>query len=89
MYLKLITLGLCLRQDIWILPGLPSEGVLMGALFNDLAAFKTGLLNMLARPDPQFAVSDIVPVKLYPRCFDIIHSRDAREVFRKALNRLG
>jgi len=55
--------------------------------FDDLARLQQGLAAMLAQPGPQFAALEIVPGARYPQRYDYIHSRDAREAFRAALNR--
>ena len=54
--------------------------------FRDLSGFEAGLGGMLAAEGPQFAALEIVPGAEYPMRYDFIHSREARERFRAALN---
>ena len=57
--------------------------------FNDLQGFKDGVPGMLEAAGPQFAALEIVPGAAYPQRYDYIHSREARETFRAALDRPG
>jgi sulfopyruvate decarboxylase subunit beta len=54
--------------------------------FDDLQTFKQALGEMLEASGPQFASLEIVPGEVYPQRYDYIHSREARETFRDALN---
>ena len=54
--------------------------------FDDLTLLESGLGNMLAAKGPQFASLEIVPGEAHPQRYDYIHSRQARETFREALN---
>ena len=58
---------------------------------DDLDAFSADLPQLLADPGPQFTALEITPGAAHPQRYDYIHSREARESFRKALNsdRLG
>jgi sulfopyruvate decarboxylase subunit beta len=66
-----------------------SAGYRAAATFDDLAAFKAGLPDILAAPGPQFAALEILAGQAYPQRYDYIHSHAARETFRQALNRSG
>jgi len=54
--------------------------------FNDLKALRDALPGILKRKGPQFAEFRVVPGAPYPQQYNYIHSRDARETFRRALN---
>ena len=56
--------------------------------FDNLEEFERGLASMMDLSGPQFASLEIVPGENYPQRYDYIHSREARETFRKALNRV-
>ena len=53
--------------------------------FNDIEMFKSTVGNFLKTPGPAFAVMKIESGKPYPRDYDYIHSAEARERFRVAL----
>jgi thiamine pyrophosphate-dependent acetolactate synthase large subunit-like protein len=54
--------------------------------FNDLDAFGSALPEILGSPGPQFTALEIVPGESYPRDYAYIHSAEARQTFRDALN---
>jgi phosphonopyruvate decarboxylase len=54
--------------------------------FDDLLSFKQALGHMLAAKGPRFASLEVVSGEAYPQRYDYIHSREARETFRTALN---
>ncbi|NNE81248.1 MAG: thiamine pyrophosphate-binding protein [Silicimonas sp.] len=54
--------------------------------FSDLNDFEDNLDAILDRPGPQLAELQIVPGAPYPQRYDYIHSSEARETFRRALN---
>ena len=54
--------------------------------FDELTDFESGIGEIFAKNGPQFASLAIVPGASYPQRYDYIHSREARETFRKALN---
>lgn len=56
------------------------------ARFDALGSFTAALPDLIAAPGPQFAALDIVPGAPHPRNYDYIHSAEARETFRRALN---
>ncbi len=66
-----------------------SAGYQTATTCDDLAGFELGLPGFLSASGPQFAALEIVPGAAHPQRYDYIHSRDARERFRAALNRLG
>ena len=53
---------------------------------DDFPELNHTLGDMLAKSGPQFASLEIVPGETYPPRYDYIHSREARETFRNALN---
>lgn len=55
--------------------------------FTQLDAFEATLPNLLSSDGPVMAVLKTVPGKAYPRDYDYIHSDEARQKFRDALNR--
>jgi sulfopyruvate decarboxylase subunit beta len=55
--------------------------------FSDLDCFCSELPGLLEMPGPQMAVLEIVPGTPYPRDYAYIHSAEARQSFRTALNR--
>ena len=65
-----------------------SSGYRQARDFDDLSELTRGLDAMLAQDGPQFASLEIVPGETYPQRYDYIHSREARETFRRALNRV-
>jgi phosphonopyruvate decarboxylase len=54
--------------------------------FDDLEALTAGLPGTLAAPGPQMTVLEITPGAPYPRDYAYIHSAEARDRFRTALN---
>ena len=58
---------------------------------DDLGAFTSDLPALLTQPGPQFTALEITPGAAHPQRYDYIHSRAARDSFRKALtsDRLG
>ena len=55
--------------------------------FTQLDTFEATLPNLLSSDGPVMAVLKTVPGKAYPRDYDYIHSDEARQKFRDALNR--
>ena len=55
--------------------------------FDDLDRFRDALPGILSESGPQMAALEIVPGAPHPRNYDYIHSAEARETFRRALNR--
>ena len=53
--------------------------------FNDLALFKSGVADFLAKPGPALAVMHIEAGEDYPRDYAYIHSAAARQSFKQAL----
>ena len=56
--------------------------------FDDLGSLASALPEVLHTPGPQMSVLKIVPGDAYPRDYAYIHSAEARQGFRKALNKL-
>ena len=56
--------------------------------FDDLDNFASVLPEVLRTRGPQMSVLKIVPGDAYPRDYAYIHSAEARQSFRKALNKL-
>ena len=54
--------------------------------FVDLDEFENKVAANLQAPGPQMSVLDVVKGEEFPRNYSYIHSREARETFRKALN---
>ena len=54
--------------------------------FDTLDALTEGLPEVFGRPGPQMSVLEIRPGASYPLAYDYIHSAEARETFRAALN---
>ena len=55
--------------------------------FDDLDSLAAALPEVLRNPGPQMSVLKIVPGDAYPRDYAYIHSAEARQSFRTALNR--
>ncbi len=55
--------------------------------FDDLHGLAAAVPEVLRTPGPQMSVLKIVPGDAYPRDYAYIHSREARDTFREALNR--
>lgn len=63
-----------------------AAGYRMSAACSDLDAFQRVLDSAFHQPGPCFAALEIRPGAPYPRDYGFIHSAEARETFRKALN---
>ncbi|MBE1285223.1 MAG: thiamine pyrophosphate-binding protein [Rhodobacteraceae bacterium] len=63
-----------------------SAGYAESRSFDELEAFQHGLPDILSAPGPQFSCLEIIAGNPYPRDYAYIHSAEARETFRRALN---
>ena len=64
-----------------------SAGYAASQSFDRLEKFSDSLSGIFANEGPQFAELNVVAGAPYPRDYDYIHSAEARESFRSALNR--
>ncbi|EEE35616.1 phosphonopyruvate decarboxylase [Rhodobacteraceae bacterium KLH11] len=64
-----------------------SAGYAGSQSFGELDLFTEALPYILAAPGPQFVSMEVRPGQSYPRDYDYIHSAQARQTFRAALNR--
>ena len=64
-----------------------AAGYQKAVYFSELEAFEAALPALLAADGPVMAVLKIIPGDAYPRDYAYIHSAEAREKFRAALNR--
>ena len=63
-----------------------AAGYQKAVCFSELEAFEAALPALLAADGPVMAVLKIIPGEAYPRDYAYIHSAEAREKFRAALN---
>lgn len=64
-----------------------SAGYVASQSFDDLEEFSLALPRILSAPGPQFVAMETSAGQPYPRDYAYIHSAQARETFRSALNR--
>lgn len=63
-----------------------AAGYQNAATFGDLEDFRANVGGFLSRPGPALAALEVEAGKSYPRDFDYIHSDEARDRFKRALN---
>jgi len=63
-----------------------ASGYRNAATFSDLEDFRANVGGFLSQPGPALAALEIEAGKAYPADFNYIHSEEARDRFRKALN---
>lgn len=63
-----------------------SAGYVGSQSFGELDLFASALPHILASPGPQFVCMEVRAGKPYPRDYAYIHSAEARQTFRAALN---
>ena len=63
-----------------------AAGYQKAVCFSELEAFEAAVPALLAADGPVMAVLKIIPGEAYPRDYAYIHSAEARETFRAALN---